>query len=257
MGAALAGFGFVTGWPDRAPAAPFMAYTDYVSPRFATAALLAALEHHRHTGEGQHIDCSQAESSIHFLGPAALEATVNGRVLRPRGNASPHFAPSGVYPAEGEERWVALAAPDEAAWQALSRLAAQGWAEDARFSGADARIANRRALDEAIAEWTAGRSVQELEQALQQVGVPIHGVSNSQDCFEDPQLLAREHFVALDHATLGPVPCESSRTRFSRTPARLQRAGPTLGQDNATVLGEILGLSDEQVTELVIAGAIE
>jgi len=257
MGAALAGFGTVTGWPDRAPAAPFLAYTDYVAPRFATAALLAALDHRRRTGVGQHIDVSQAEASIHFLGAAILEASVNGRAAAARGNASLHFAPSGVYPAAGDDRWLALAAPDDGAWRALTALADRGWARDPRFATPDARLAHRDALDVAIAEWTAGQDVADLEARLVRSGVPAHRVATSRDCFEDPQLAARDHFVTLAHTQLGPVPYESSRMRFSRTPARVERAGPTLGQDNAFVLGEILGLSGDEVSELVIAGAIE
>ena len=257
MGAALAGFGFVTGWPDRPPAAPFLAYTDYVAPRFATAALLAALDHRRRTGEGQHIDLSQAEASIHHLAPAIYEAGVNGRVMAARGNATPHHAPSGVYPARGDDRWIAIAAPDEATWRALDAEAARGWASDARFADAASRLAHAGALDAALGAWTAEREVAELEERLQARGVPAHRVATSRDCFEDPGLAARGHFVELEHPVVGRVPYESSRMRFSRTPARIGRAAPTLGQDNEHVLKGILGLSDEEITELVIAGAIE
>jgi CoA-transferase family III len=65
MAAAISGFHNLTGWPDRPPAGPFGAYTDYVSPRFTALAILAALDHHRRTGEGQYIDQSQAEASLH------------------------------------------------------------------------------------------------------------------------------------------------------------------------------------------------
>jgi benzylsuccinate CoA-transferase BbsF subunit len=257
MGAALAGFGFVTGWPDRPPAAPFLAYTDYVAPRFGIVALLAALDHRRRTGEGQYIDLSQSECSIHYLGPAILEAAVNGRVVAAAGNASPHYAPSGVYPVRGEDRWVAIAAPDEASWQGLDTEADRGWSGDARFASAAARLAHREELDRAIADWSAGEEVGALEERLQSRGVPVHRVASSRDCFEDPGLAARGHFVTLEHSVLGAVPFEHSRMRFSRTPARVERASPTLGQDNDHALSEILGLSDEEITELVIAGAIE
>jgi crotonobetainyl-CoA:carnitine CoA-transferase CaiB-like acyl-CoA transferase len=257
MGAALAGFGYVTGWPDRPPAAPFMAYTDYVAPRFALAALLAALEHHARTGEGQHIDCSQAECSIHNLGAAVLEPAVNGRAVQPRGNASPHYAPSGVYPVRGDDRWIALAAPDEATWRALAALAGRGWADDPRFASPAARLAAAAALDEEIASWTRDCDVEDLEAELQAHDVPAHRVSQSADLFIDPQLAARGHFVELEHPEVGLVPYEGSRFVLSRTPARIERPAPTLGQHNAHVLGELLGLSDDEITELVIAGAIE
>ncbi len=97
MGSQIAGFGALTGWPDRAPAGPFVAYTDYTSPKFIAACLLAALDHRRRTGEGQYIDYSQAESAIHFLAPAMLDYTVNGRVQTRAGNTSAEHAPHGVY----------------------------------------------------------------------------------------------------------------------------------------------------------------
>ncbi|HZQ35950.1 MAG TPA: CoA transferase, partial [Dehalococcoidia bacterium] len=101
LGAALAGFAPFVEWPDRPPAGPFSAYTDYVAPKFAVAALMAALEHRRLTGEGQHIDMAQSEASIHFLGEAVLEYTANGRVWPPAGNSDRLLCPNGAYPAAG------------------------------------------------------------------------------------------------------------------------------------------------------------
>ncbi|HLZ71587.1 MAG TPA: CoA transferase, partial [Dehalococcoidia bacterium] len=86
MGAMIAGFGELAGWPDKDPAGPFLAYTDYVSPRYIASAILAALDHRRRTGEGQYIDLSQVEAALHFLTPALLDYTVNGRITRRAGN---------------------------------------------------------------------------------------------------------------------------------------------------------------------------
>ncbi len=257
MGAALSGFGFLTGWPDRDPAAPFMAYSDYVSPKFVMAALLAALEQRKRTGKGQQIDCSQAESSIHFLGEAFLDYHVNGNIPSGRGNASPYYAPTGVYPCLGTDRWVALAAPDAAAWSSLCKVGDPAWESDPRFATPEARLANREALDEQIAAWTVQSEVDELEQLLVAAGVPVHRASTSADSLADPQLEAREHFITLEHPILGAVPLESSRMRFSRTPATAAWPGPTLGQHNQHVLTEILGLSEDEITELVVSEALD
>lgn len=260
MGSALAGFGFVTGWPDRRPVAPFMAYTDYVSPRFALSALMAALEERRRSGVGQHIDLSQAECTIHFLGAAPLEYGVNGHIAKARGNASMHHAPSGVYPAMGEDRWIAIAAVDESQWEALVGVAKStagvDWSADARFATNASRIEKSEALDEAISLWTRELEVGDLEDRLQAVSVPVHRVTATRDAFEDPQLIAREHFVEVDHPVFGSAPYENARSRFSVTPAVL-RPCPTLGQHNSFVLEEILGYSEDEITELVISGAIE
>ena len=101
LGAALAGFYGLAGWPDRAPAGPFGAYTDYTSTHLLLATLLAALDHRRRTGEGQYLDVAQAEAAIHYLSPAILDWTVNGRVEERQGNEDPSLAPHGVYPAAG------------------------------------------------------------------------------------------------------------------------------------------------------------
>jgi crotonobetainyl-CoA:carnitine CoA-transferase CaiB-like acyl-CoA transferase len=257
MGAAQAGFGYLTGWPDRNPTGPPTAYTDYVSPKFLVASILAALEARRRTGRGQYIDLSQAECSVHFLGEAALDYFTNGRIAKPLGNASPLYAPTGVYPCVGEDRWVALAAPDGAAWSALCAIADPTWASDPRFATMANRLANYEALDEQIAVWTARHDVAEIEDLLLAAGVPVHRVSTSADVFSDPQLEAREHIVLVEHPMLGPVPLENSRLRLSRTPATVAAPGPTVGQHNQHVLAEILGMSEDEMTELVLCGALD
>src|SRR5262249_51893609 len=143
MGASIAGFGDLTGWSDRAPAGPFAAYTDYTSPKFTIAALLAALDHKRRTGQGQYIDLSQAECSIHMIAPAVLDYTVNGRVQTRMGNAPREYAPSGVYPCAGTDCWVALAAPTDEVWRSLCRVVRLGWEKDNRFATATSRRERR------------------------------------------------------------------------------------------------------------------
>ena len=129
------------------------------------------------------------------------------------------YAPTGVYPCAGIDRWVAIAAPTDAVWQALCRVSNRGWSEDPRFATAIARLENRAVLDEAIGSWTVGFEPATLEELLQRVAVPVHRVSTSFDTLADPQLEARRHIISLEHARLGHVPVESSRMRFSQTPA--------------------------------------
>ena len=108
----------------------------------------------------------------------------------------------------------------------------------------------------AIAAWSATLERDELEAELVAAGVPAHRVSESRDAFEDPQLEARRHFVSLEYGDLGPVPFENARVRFSATPAE-HRPCPSLGHHNAEILSEILGLDDERIAELEIAGAVQ
>jgi crotonobetainyl-CoA:carnitine CoA-transferase CaiB-like acyl-CoA transferase len=135
LAAAFAGFFELAGWPDRAPAGPFGAYTDYIAPRYNAVAILAALEYRRRTGEGQHIDLSQAEASLHFLAPALLDYTVNGHVASRDGNHDREMAPHGVYPCAGDDRFVAIAVRDEREWRELClAMERPELAQDARFA---------------------------------------------------------------------------------------------------------------------------
>lgn len=258
MGLNLAGFGELAGWPDRPPAGPAGAYTDYIAPKFAAVSILSALDHRRRTGEGQYIDLAQGEASAHFLAPALLDYFVNGHVQSRNGNASPEHAPHGVYPVAGTDRWVAIAVTSDEQWRALCSVIGQpGIAPDSDLGSAAGRLAHREALDDWVARWTAGRDVSEVEALLQAVGVPCHGVSGSPELAVDPQLIARRHFIEVNHPELGPVVVEDSRMRFSETPAVVTRPGPTLGQDNDYVLRELLGMDDAAITELLVAGALD
>ena len=258
LAASVTGFGLLCGWPDRPPAGPFGAYTDYIAPRFSAAMILAALDHHRRTGEGQHLDLAQAEASIHFLAPAILDYTVNGRVQTASGNDDPEAVPHGVYPAVGDERWLAITERNDTEFAALCDLI--GHAEllhDRRFVNADARRRHRDELDVILTTWTRTHDAHVAETLLQEAGVPASVAASSRDLCDDPQLAHREHVRHLEHPTYGTTPVEGSRFRLSRTPAAIGGAAPTLGRDNQYVLETILGYDEERITELVIAGALE
>ena len=126
LAAAISGFHNITGWPDRAPSGPFSAYTDYVSPRFTVAVVMAALDHRRRTGEGQYIDFSQAEAALHLLGPALLDYSRNGRVLGRHGNRDPTMAPHGVYPCRGDDAGWPSPSTATTTWRELCAEAGSG-----------------------------------------------------------------------------------------------------------------------------------
>ena len=258
LAAAISGFFHPTGWPDRPPAGPFGAYTDYIAPWYNATAVMAALTHKHHTGEGQHIDLSQAEAALQFLGPALLDYTVNGRTQGPAGNRDRNFAPHGVYPAHGQDRWIAIAVENDRQWQALCRVIGRPeLADDARYASQSARLARHEELDELLADWTRQHDMLEAETRLQADHVPASALRSIRELYDDPQLQQRQHFVELSHPTHGTTTVEGSRFKFSRTPARVEGAAPTLGRANSYVLETLLGYSQERITELVAAGVLE
>ncbi len=257
LAAAIAGFHELVGWPDRDAAGPYNAYTDYIAPKFNASSILAALEHRRRTGEGQYIDLAQAETALHFLAPAVLDTLVNGRVAQRLGNRDPHMAPHGCFAAAGEENWIALAVQDDAAWRRFCDAAERPeLADDARFSTTALRKTNEDALEAIVAEWIGARDAQEVEILLQSVDVACHRVLDSAAALADPQLEARGHFVPLEGVGLQSV-IEDTRSKLSRTPARIRHGIPSLGRDNFDVLDRILGYDGDRISELVFAGIFD
>ncbi len=253
LGAALAGFYGLGRWPDRPPAGPFGAYTDYTSTHFVVTAVLAALDHRRFTGEGQYLDLSQAEAAMQFLAPELLAASVTGTDPEPIGNDDLAIAPHGVYPAAGDDKWVAIACQSDEAWLALcvamNRPDLRGEASLLESSG---RLGARRRLDEAVGAWTATRDAEVTAVQLQAAGVAAYRVQNSPECLTDPQLLDRGHFVDLDHPNR-PCLVEATRFRLEASPGRPRRRAPQLGEHTFEVLTEFLGYDSDRIAELAEA----
>jgi benzylsuccinate CoA-transferase BbsF subunit len=215
--------------------------------------IMAALEHRDRTGEGQHIDFAQLEAALHFLAPELLDEEINGRTAGRHGNADRHMSPHAVYPALGDDRWVAIACESDDHWQELC-----GLLRTERLAHLDvvARRGMADEIDELISAWTSALDPSEAQARLQAVGIPSHMVNTAADLVADPQILARNHFQRVPHPVHGTTWVEAANWTMSRTPSRIDWGGPTFGQHNMEVLEGILGYDEDRIAELVIAGAI-
>ncbi|TMA36462.1 MAG: CoA transferase [Deltaproteobacteria bacterium] len=254
--ASVCGFYEVTGWDDRAPGGPFNAYTDTIAPRFLATTLIAALDHRRRTGEGQYIDHSQMESSLHFLGPELLEAQITGKNARRAGNEHPAAAPHDAYPCLGEDQWIAIAVESDEQWRALRRaLGDPAWASASALDALPGRLAQRERIDRELAAFTAKHAPRALMDLLQAAGVPAGMVQRSSDHQEDPQLAHRQFFRPLEHPEMGLVPYEGHAYRISGYDHGARFPAPCLGEHTYQVLQEVLGLDDEEIARVMSSGA--
>lgn len=241
QGAALAGIHGLTGWPDRPPAAPKGAYTDSITPRYALAALVAALIHRDRTGEGQRIEMSQFEAGVEFLAPELIRLQVTGEEVARHGNRGEGTVLHGVFPTIGEDRWIAIEARTSGQWDAVA--AVLGLTDPAEGPDQDER--ERR-----VAAATALQEPGDLAAALQAAGVPATTVLRGSDLFTDPVLAERGHFWPLEHPEMGTVSYNGPAYRFSETPTRLRSAAPCLGQHTEHVMRELLGYRDAEIATL-------
>jgi benzylsuccinate CoA-transferase BbsF subunit len=257
--AAIAGIPQYIGWPDRGPLPVGVgAYTDSISPRFASAALIAALDYRDRTGKGQLIDLAQFETALYFFLPGLLDAAANEREPVRHGNAVDDAAPHNVYRCKGKERWCTIAVTDDAQWGALCRaIGKPDLAIDPRFDTPQHRKENEIALDAAIEAWTIDRAPDDVMTVLQAAGVPAGMVENAADVFEDPQLRMRGLFWPMEHSEIGRFTHLGSSMVLSKTPAQASAPSPCIGEHNEYVITKILGKTDEEFVELLAAGILE
>ena len=253
---ALSSHTHLTGWPDRTPTSPYGAYTDFLLPHLTVAAITAALDNRRRTGQGCHVDFSQLEGSLYFVAPPLIDFAANGRIQTRQGNRHPVYAPHNAYPCAGEDRWCAIACTTDDEWQTLCLLMGQpALATDPRFATADARQQNDDALDEIIGRWTAPQDAFELMHRCQKAGVPAGVVETCEDLFNDAQLSHRNHYVFLDHKEIGIHAYDANCFTLSESPPVYQPA-PLLGEHTDWVLSEILGLPESEIEDLHRSGVL-
>jgi crotonobetainyl-CoA:carnitine CoA-transferase CaiB-like acyl-CoA transferase len=245
--AATGGLSEQTGYVDGPPT-EIGESTDYRSGAALAVAALAALLHRAQTGEGQHIDLASREV-VAASSPDALIAQQLAVPWEIRvGNGHRHYAPHDVYPAAGDDDWVAVAISDNGEWAALcSVIERSEWVE--RYPTAATRRAARSEIDEAITAWTSQRGSRMAFVTLQAAGVPAMAVMTNETLAADPHVAARGVFLDIEHPEIGQTRVMRQPWLFSDLPVDI-RHGPLMGQDNDKILDTILALSANEREQL-------
>jgi crotonobetainyl-CoA:carnitine CoA-transferase CaiB-like acyl-CoA transferase len=235
-GGALSGRTFLTGWADRDPVVPgAVPYGDVIVPYVIAACVIAALaQQRRRGGRGCHIDAAMYEICVQQMA-GAIEAAQLGRAPRRMGNADPSVRLQDVYPARGEDRWVAISAFDDADLERLERLAG----------------------GRPIADWTREHDDVELVARLQREGIAAGVVQDIEDLVErDATLRQRGALVDLPHPKLGRFAHVRTPIAFSRDDVTPFRA-PALGEHSREIARTLAGLGTERLAKLEAEGVFE
>ena len=257
---AASGISWLTGYPDRNPYEPY-SVGDPNAGVHALNALLLALEHRRHTGQGVFIEAAMVDAAINVAAEQVIEYSANGALLQRAGNRGPTAAPQNLYRTNEIDEfgradcWVAVAVSTDDQWEGLrAALGQPEWA--AEYPTVEARRVHHDVIDEHLAAWCATRTGDDIVEDLWRHGVPVGKVMQPHRQTELTQLAARGFFEEVGH----PV---NPRTRHSTLPFKLSRgpagvhvqSAPLLGQHNHELLSE-LGLTDDEIAELEAAGVI-
>jgi crotonobetainyl-CoA:carnitine CoA-transferase CaiB-like acyl-CoA transferase len=262
---ALSGLTEMVGLPEPYPPAGWgYSYSDWTGAYNLALAMLAGLQYQRRTGRGVWIDASQVESGIAYTGTAYLDKQLNGRTYHRTGNRSPHkpAAPHGAYRCQGPDRWLAVSVFSEEEWDRFrAALGHPPWADKPEFATLAGRIEHQDELDDHVEEWSSTQDVFEAMDLLQKAGVRAGACQLAEDRVDhDPQLAHLGWLVELPHTEMGTWPVREVPIHYGRDQATqggsLQRGAPCYAEDNDYVLGDILGLSKDEIEALADEGAI-
>ncbi len=240
------------------PAGSAAIFPDHLAGRLSALAAMAGLFAREQTGAGSHVEVAQVEAVTGLLGDLLLKEGLDPGSVRPMGNRSERGAPWGVYPCAGEQQWCAINVRDDDDWRRLrSALGDPAWAADAALAAAEGRFAAHEEIDAWLEEWTRARDKREVEQLLQQHGVPAGAVLTGTDQLDDPQLIARGYPRTIEQQDQGPITLEGPCWHATGMADAIIFEAPRLGEHTREICSELLGMNEAEIDRLLESGALE
>jgi formyl-CoA transferase len=250
VGEAMGGMRYLGGEPDHQPSRAGLSIGDSLAATYACMGALAALHHRDNTGEGQVIDASIFESVLSIMEATIPEYTVSGHIRERSGATLPGVAPSNIY--DCKDGSFLIAANQDTVFRRLCKVLGQPeLADDERFSAHVARGVNMQELDELITNWTKTRTIAEVDDLMQEAGVPAGKLYRAPEMLEDAQFQARDAIIETPTDDWPDLKMQNVFPKMSKTQGEVRWTGAaTLGEHNEEVYGELLGLSSEELAEL-------
>ena len=244
----------ITGEPGGPPVKVGSPVTDLNAGILAALGIVSAYVHRLKTGEGQLVDTSLFEAGIHQTAWQAAIFFATGVSPGPGGSAHVLAAPYQAFATK--DGWINIGGANQANWERIAKVV--GVVEliaDPRFADNSARMANREALASLLAERLRQRSTAQWLLELDQAGIPAGPIQSIGEMAVDPQTLAREMVVELDHPVAGATKALGLPIKFGATPGAVRRPAPTFGQHTREVLGEC-GYTGAEIEALATAKAV-
>ena len=256
VGEAMGDWRYIVGEPDRAPSRMGVSIGDTLTATYGCIGVLAALHHRDRTGQGQVIDAALYESVLQVMEGLVPEYDYNGFIRERSGSILPGIAPSNVYTCRDGEYMIG--ANKDSLWKRLATaMGRPELGDDPRYATHIARGQNQLALDALINTWTASLTVDAVDALMVEYSIPAGRVYRAPEMLADPHFAARQAIIEVETERFGPLKMQGAFPKLSATPSGVRRAAPAMvGQHNAEVYGELLGLDAGALAQLEAQGAI-
>lgn len=246
---AMGGIMSITGEKGGKPVRVGSSIADINSGLFTAIGILAALNNRHVTGKGQKVDVAMLDSLVAILENAVARYVVTGEAPKPGGNRHPSIVP--FEPFETSNGEVVVAAGNDVLWAKFCEvLGKEELINDERFATNPLRNENYDELRPLIAEAMVKKSTEEWLEILDKVGVPNGPINTIDKVLQDPQVIAREMIVEVEHPVAGKLKMPGVPIKLSDTPGSVRTPAPILGQHTEEILKELLGYNDEQIQKL-------
>jgi len=245
----------ITGEPGKTPVRVGYSIGDLGSSLFATTAILAALHEREKSGEGQWIDVSMLDCQVALCENACARYFATGEIPGPAGSRHPLFTPFQIFPTKDGS--IVIIAYHEEEWGRFCKaVEKQEWINDERFKTNEARLQNYPRYEEAMDKLMRTRTTKEWIRLFNDYDVMCAPVNNIEDVVHDPHVLERDMVVETQHSRVGTLKVVGTPMKFSKTPCRIERGCPDLGEHTVEVFSDLLGLSGREIQELRKSKAI-
>lgn len=251
------GFRHVNGFPGEAPVRPNLSIGDTLAALHAALGVAMAIIERTNNAkhEGQVIDVALYEAVFNLMEGVVPEYSGCGAIREASGTTVTGIVPTNTYRC-GDDKFVIIGGNGDSIYKRLMTAAKrEDLANHPEMADNAGRVIHQETIDQAISEWCAQHSSKEIIAILEEHRVPVGPIYNVEDMFEDPHYQARNMFekVEIDGK---PLHIPALIPKLRSTPGKTDWSGPKLGEHTGEVLGDLLNLSDNEISDLKTKGVI-